>query len=165
MKDRAHPVCNDNAPTAERMKRNRFRREGEALRLWSTVRWLYDAGDIGDDEVTAAQRWRAEFDYAENGIVVAAINGPPVEKGDIHTWMLGRGKCAARLRHLRQILGASLYSRIDMMLVRDMSFPDMARLIYPECVRAQARTKTAAQCALALERLSEYYRKKKIELL
>lgn len=160
MKSKAHPVCNDNAPTVERMKRNRFRREGDALRLWSTVRWLYDAGDIGDDEVAAAQRWRAEFDYAEAGIVEVVADRPLAEKGDIHTWMLGRGKCAARLRQLRQILGASLYSRIDMMLVRDMSFPDMARLIYPECARAQARTKTAAQCALALERLSEYYRNK-----
>ncbi|CDG40827.1 hypothetical protein ASAP_2782 [Asaia bogorensis] len=60
------------------------------------------------------------------------------------------------------LMGDSLHSRIEMMLIREMSFPDMARLIFPEGARAQARTKTAAQCALALEWLCGYYNNKNI---
>lgn len=147
-------------PTPERMKRDRFRKDGPALRVLSTVAWLYESGDIGDDEVAAAQRWRMEYDYAALGIVEDGGMTRGGEAGDVHTWMLGRGKCAQRLRHLAEILGPSLHARIEMMLVREMSFPDMARMIFPEGARAQARTKTAAQCALALERVSEYYNNK-----
>jgi len=139
------------------MKRSRFRKHGKALKVLSTATWLYEAGDIGDDEMAAAQRWRAEYDYAELGIVEATDLTCSHEKGDVHTWMLGRGKCARRLRQVREVLGPSLYARIEMMLAREMSFPDMARMIFPVGARAQARTKVAAQCALALERLSEYY--------
>lgn len=160
MKSSTRSTPGDNAPTKERMRRGRFRKEGDALRLQSTLVWLYDAGDIGDDEVAAARRWRAEFEYAELGVVGSEPLAPSLERGDVHTWMLGRGKCAARLRQVRQIMGASLHSRIEMMLARDMSFPDMARMIFPDQAPAQARTKAAAQCALALERLSEYYRNK-----
>ncbi|WP_122050687.1 hypothetical protein [Asaia bogorensis] len=155
-------VRDENVPTAERMRRHQFRKEGDALRLWSTVAWLYKAGDIGDDEVAAAQRWRAEYDYAERGVVELQGARTVAEKGDIHTWMLGRGKCAARMRQMHTLMGDGLHSRIEMMLVREMSFPDMARLIFPEGTRAQARTKTAAQCALALEWLSEFYNNKNI---
>lgn len=162
MKSEADRVREENMPTPERMRRHQFRKEGEALRLWSTVAWLYKAGDIGDDEVAAAQRWRAEYDYAERGVFEAQGERMATEKGDIHTWMLGRGKCAARLRQLHMLMGDSLHSRIEMMLIREMSFPDMARLIFPEGARAQARTKTAAQCALALEWLCEYYNNKNI---
>ncbi|WP_438384118.1 hypothetical protein ABHV46_07240 [Asaia sp. BMEF1] len=149
-------------PTPERMKRNRFRKEGAALRVLSTVAWLYEAGDIGDDEVAAAERWRVEYDYAVLGIVEVGEMTRASEAGDVHTWMLGRGKCSLRLRQLGEILGPSLHARIEMMLVREMSFPDMAKMIFPEGARALARTKTAAQCALALERLSEFYNNKNL---
>lgn len=145
-------------PTPERMARSRFCRDGEALKVLSTVAWLFNAGDIGDDEVAAAQRWRKEYDYAELGVVEESNSAVSADKGDVHTWMLGRGKCAQRLSQIRKALGPSLYVRIEMMLVREMSFPDMARLIFPDGPRAQARTKTAAQCALTLDRLSEYYK-------
>ncbi|GBQ88331.1 hypothetical protein [Asaia krungthepensis] len=156
------PAIMDCSPTPERLRRGRFKKAGEALVVWSTVAWLYEAGDVGDDEVAAARRWRAEYDYAELGTIETNDRGRQVEKGDLHTWMLGRGKCAQRLRVLREILGPSLYSRIDMMLVREMSFPDIARMVFPEGTRAQARTKAAAQCALALERLAECYKNKKL---
>ncbi|RUT27424.1 hypothetical protein C0V97_01245 [Asaia sp. W19] len=148
-------------PTPERMKRDRFRKQGDALKVLSTVIKLQEAGDIGDDEVAAATRWRKEYDFAVLGVVDSPDADRPVEKGDIHTWMLGRGKCAERLRQLSETLGTAVQARIDMMLVREMSFPEMARLIYPAGPRAQARTKTVAQCALALEQLSEYYKNKK----
>lgn len=150
-------------PTPERMKRSRFRKDGDAVRVLSTVAWLYRAGDIGDDEVAASERWRMEYDYATLGIVDAGGPKRGGEAGDIHTWMLGRGKCSERLRKLAELLGQSLHTRIEMMLVREMSFPDMAAMIFPEGPRASARTKTAAQCALALERLSEYYSNKGLQ--
>ncbi|NIE79234.1 hypothetical protein [Asaia sp. As-1742] len=163
MKNQLEQAHDKNAPTPERMRRHRFRKEGAALRLWTTVARLRDAGDIGDDEVAAAQRWRAEFDYAERGVVETSLSDYPGEKGDIHTWMLGRGKCAARLRRMRELMGDGLHSRIEMLLVREMRFSDMAHLIFPDDTRAQARTKTAAQCALALEWLSEYYKNKNLQ--
>lgn len=148
-------------PTVERLRRDRFSRSGEALRIVTTVDRLHKAGEISDDALAAARRWRCEYEYAELGTIDPEyLCSSGQEKGDVHTWMLGRGKCADRLKKIRQGLGAALSVRIEMMLVREMSFPAMAELMFPACPKASARIKVAAQCALTLEKLSELYRKK-----
>ncbi|GBQ09765.1 hypothetical protein AA21291_0187 [Swaminathania salitolerans LMG 21291] len=156
------PVEGDNAPTPERLRHSAFRVDGESLRVVTSVRRLYEAGEIGDDEVAAAQRWRCEVEYAELGIVDADRHGlDRYEKGDVHTWMLGRGRCRERLRHIREVLGTTIHIRIEMMLLHEMSLSAMAQLVFPNHARAVGRSRVAAQCALALERLGEFYRNKR----
>jgi len=149
-------------PTPERRRRDRFRAAGAAVQVANTVLVLRDAGDIGDDEVAAAERWSREFSFAELGIVDQPVTPRgEVLKGDVHTWMLNRGRCALRLRRIRETLGLAAHVRLEMMLGREMSFSTMAGVLYPDLSEARARMKVSAQCAFLLEMLSHFYRNNK----
>ncbi|MFB9942389.1 hypothetical protein [Gluconobacter oxydans] len=127
-----------------------------AVRL-HTVQSLYDAQDIGDEEIDAANRWYREYVFAMTGVVEDCRDAREREKGDVHTWMLGRGRCSARIAQIRDQLGLCAHLRLEMMLAREMSFSAIARMIYPGVSEGRARMKVSAQCALVLEQLVHAY--------
>lgn len=146
-------------PTPERRRRDRFRVAGAAVQVVNTVLVLRDAGDIGDEEVAAAERWSREYVFSALGVVdQPSPVTPGALKGDVHTWMLNRGKCAERLRRIRETLGLTAHVRLEMMLGREMSFSTMAAFLYPDLSEARARMKVSAQCALLLEMLAHFYK-------
>ncbi|WP_256887513.1 hypothetical protein [Acidomonas methanolica] len=145
-------------PTPERLARDGFRRVGATHRVLGTVQVLREAGDIGDEEVAAAERWSREYVLASLGVVDRpAAPRPDALKGDVHSWMLNRGKCAARLSRIRETLGLAAHVRLEMMLGREMSFSAMARCLYPDLSEARARMKVSAQSAFLLEMLAHFY--------
>lgn len=121
-----------------------------------TVQALFEAEDIGDDEVRASARWFREFVFATQGITEGERKTTG-EKGDIHTWMLSRGKCSARISDIKERLGLCAHLRLEMMLARGMSFSQMARMLYPDISDSRGRMKVSAQCALVLEQLVHVY--------
>ncbi|MEJ5156511.1 hypothetical protein WH240_15400 [Gluconobacter wancherniae] len=150
-------------PTVERFQHSELRRIGDAYRVVNTVQAMYDAQDIGDDEVAAADRWYREFLFATVGVVEQRPNAVAShEKGDVHTWMLGRGKCSVRINDVRHAMGLCAHVRLEMMLAREMSFSAMARQFYPGLSEARARMKISAQCALILEQLASFYENDRI---
>ncbi|MBS1029479.1 hypothetical protein [Gluconobacter albidus] len=124
-----------------------------------TVQSLYDAQDISDEEIDAANRWYREYIFATVGIVEGQDEGREREKGNVHTWMLSRGRCSARISQIHDQLGLCSHVRLEMMLAREMSFSAMARMIYPDVSEGRARMKVSAQCALVLEQLVHVYKK------
>nr|WP_245528498.1 hypothetical protein [Gluconobacter morbifer] len=145
-------------PTPERMRHSDMVSVGQAVRVVNAVQAMYDAGDIGDDEVAAADRWYREYVFAAIGVVEEGpSDGRVRERGDVHTWMLGRGKCSARITAIRERLGLCAHIRLEMMLAREMSFSNMARHLYPALSEGRARMKVSAQCALILEQLVHCY--------
>lgn len=123
-----------------------------------TVQSLYDAQDIGDEEIDAANRWYREYVFAKTGVVENRGERREREKGDVHTWMLGRGRCSARISQIQDQLGLCAHVRLEMMLAREMSFSAIARMIYPDVSEGRARMKVSAQCALVLEQLVHAYK-------
>ncbi len=121
-----------------------------------TVQALFEAEDIGDDEVRASNRWFREFVFANQGITEGERKTTE-EKGDIHAWMISRGKCSARITEIKERLGLCAHLRLEMMLARGMSFSQMARMLYPDISEGRARMKVSAQCALVLEQLTHVY--------
>ncbi|MCP1275051.1 hypothetical protein NKW43_15445 [Gluconobacter albidus] len=121
-----------------------------------TVQALFGAEDIGDEEVRASNRWFREFVFATQGIT-EGDRKTTEEKGDIHTWMLSRGKCSARITEIKERLGLCAHLRLEMMLARSMSFSQMARMLYPDISDARGRMKVSAQCTLVLEQLVHVY--------
>ncbi|GEM17961.1 hypothetical protein NBRC3293_2458 [Gluconobacter oxydans NBRC 3293] len=117
---------------------------------------LFDAEDIGSDEVNASNRWFREFVFATQGVTEGERKATE-EKGDIHTWMLSRGKCSARISEIKERLGLCAHLRLEMMLARGMSFSQMARMLYPDISDGRGRMKVSAQCALVLEQLAHVY--------
>lgn len=145
-------------PTGERLRHGEMEERGGVWRVVNTVQSMLDAGDVGEEEVSAADRWYREYVFATLGTVESAASDSRFrEKGDVHTWMLGRGKCAARLSAIRDALGLCGHIRLEMMLAREMSFSAMARCLYPGLSEGRARMKVSAQCALVLEQLAHLY--------
>lgn len=145
-------------PTAERFQHSEIRELGGGFRVINAVQSIYEAGDIGDAELAAADRWYREYIFAKLGVVdVPEGSGRVRERGDVHTWMLGRGKCSLRISRIRDMLGLCAHVRLDMLLAREMSFSSMARHLYPGLSEGRARMKVSAQCALLLEQLSHVY--------
>ncbi|GBR46360.1 hypothetical protein GRO01_24730 [Gluconobacter roseus NBRC 3990] len=145
-------------PTTERYRHSEIREVANTFRVVNAVQSMYDAGDIGDDELAAADRWYREYVFASLGV----MENPPSdgrirERGDIHTWMMGRGQCSARLTQIRDMLGLCAHVRLEMLLAREMSFSAMARHLYPALSEGRARMKVSAQCALLLEQLAHVY--------
>jgi len=146
-------------PTIERRRRDRFRTIAGVTRVVGTVQTLRDAGDVGDDEVAAAERWYREYVFATTGVVDGPSRGSvDGERGDQHTWMLGRGKCSVRIGDVKEALGLCGHVRLQMMLGQEMSFSSMGRILYPGLSEARARMKVSAQCAFLLEQLAALYR-------
>ncbi|WP_245642221.1 hypothetical protein [Neokomagataea thailandica] len=146
------------APTKERHQHNALHEKKGVYRVVNTVQSMYDAQDIGDDELAAADRWYREYLFATMGVVEEVpSDGRFREKGDMHTWMLGRGKCSARISAIRDALGLAVHVRLEMLLAREMTFSAMARYIYPGLSEGRARMKVSAQCALVLEQLVHAY--------
>lgn len=147
-------------PTLERLQHQEFQDRNGVYRVVNTVQSMYDAGDIGDDEVSAADRWYREYLFATLGVVEERpSDGHFREKGDVHTWMLGRGKCSARISEIRETLGLCGHVRLEMLLAREMSFSAMARQLYPRISEGRGRMKVSAQCGLILEQLVHVYKK------
>ncbi|MBS1091066.1 hypothetical protein JK208_05525 [Gluconobacter sp. Dm-74] len=121
-----------------------------------TVQALFEAQDIGSDEVRASNRWYREFIFATQGIT-EGDRKTTEEKGNVHTWMLSRGKCSARIADIKERLGLCAHIRLEMMLARGMSFSQMARMLYPGISESRSRMKVSAQCALVLEQLAHVY--------
>ncbi|QDH16795.1 hypothetical protein [Swingsia samuiensis] len=147
-------------PTPERYQHSDFKTVNGVIRIVNTVQSMYDSGDIGDDEVNAADRWYREYLFATAGIVEQRpSDGRFKEKGDIHTWMLGRGKSSVRISDIREQFGLCTHVRLEMMLAREMSFSAMARYLYPAISAGRGRMKVSAQSALILEQLASFYKK------
>ncbi|MFT8957326.1 MAG: hypothetical protein ABF917_06515 [Gluconobacter oxydans] len=145
-------------PTAERYQHSDIREVANTFRVVNAVQSMYDAGDIGDDELAAADRWYREYVFASLGVVEnPPSDGRVRERGDIHTWMMGRGQCSARITQIRDMLGLCAHVRLEMLLAREMSFSAMARHLYPALSEGRARMKVSAQCALLLEQLAHVY--------
>lgn len=145
-------------PTMERYRHSEIREVGNTFRVVNAVQSMYDAGDIGDDELAAADRWYREYVFASLGVVEdAPSDGRVRERGDIHTWMMGRGQCSALITQIRDMLGLCAHVRLEMLLAREMSFSAMARHLYPALSEGRARMKVSAQCALLLEQLAHVY--------
>ena len=145
-------------PTAERYQHSEIREENKTFRVVNAVQSMYDAGDIGDDELAAADRWYREYVFASLGVMEnPQSDGRVRERGDIHTWMIGRGQCSARMTQIRDMLGLCAHVRFEMLLAREMSFSAMARHLYPALSEGRARMKVSAQCALLLEQLAHVY--------
>ncbi|MFB9916322.1 hypothetical protein [Gluconobacter kanchanaburiensis] len=145
-------------PTAERYGHSDIREVSNTFRVVNAVQSMYDAGDIGDDELSAADRWYREYVFASLGVIEnSRSDGRVRERGDIHTWMMGRGECSARITRIRDMLGLCVHVRLEMLLAREMSFSAMARHLYPALSEGRARMKVSAQCALVLEQLAHVY--------
>ncbi|KXV47687.1 hypothetical protein AD945_09915 [Gluconobacter albidus] len=145
-------------PTAERYQHSEIREEDKIFRVVNAVQSMYDAGDIGDEELAAADRWYREYVFASLGVMEnPSSDGRVRERGDIHTWMIGRGQCSARMTQIREMLGLCAHVRLEMLLAREMSFSAMARHLYPALSEGRARMKVSAQCALLLEQLAHVY--------
>lgn len=145
-------------PTLERFQHHELQDRNGIYRIVNAVQSMYDSGDIGDDEVSAADRWYREYLFATLGVVEERpSDGRFREKGDVHTWMMGRGKCSARITEIREMLGLCAHVRLEMLLAREMSFSAMARQLYPGLSEGRGRMKVSAQCAFLLEQLVHAY--------
>ena len=144
-------------PTPERLARSTFTGT-TPLRVLTTVQALLNAGDIRQDAADAAERWYRDWAFAREGVVELSPGHTPdpTTRHDAVSWQLTRGRAAARLTEVRQALGACGEVRLHLMLVRELSFVQIGRVLFPHLSEARARLKVSAQCAMVLEQLADF---------
>lgn len=145
-------------PTPERLARSVF--TGRApLRVLTTVQALLNAGDIGQDAANAAERWYRDWMFAREGVADCAPvpQAESTTRHDAVSWQLVRGRASARLTDVRAALGGCGEVRLCLMMVRELSFSQMGKILFPHLSEARARLKVSAQCAMVLEQLESFY--------
>ncbi|MFT9016590.1 MAG: hypothetical protein ABF990_12755 [Acetobacter sp.] len=157
MRQSIHP----NAPTPERLAHSTFA-TGAAdvpFRVLGTVQALLGARDIGQDAANAAERWYRDWAFAYEDVVEFAAGhvADTTTRHDAVSWQLTRGRAAARLGAVRAALGACTEIRLRLMLVQELSFVQIGRVLFPHLSEARARLKASAQCAMVLEQLEAFY--------
>ncbi|MBO1325360.1 hypothetical protein K2X14_11525 [Acetobacter sp. TBRC 12305] len=160
------PQAQNNGPTPERAAKSVFTR-GIPPRVLTTVQALLNSGDISQDEANAAERWYRDWAFAYHGVIEFPENheGDTTTRHDDVSWLMTRAAAAGRLGRVRDALGMCAELRLRMMLVDESSFRQMGAILIPHHAEATAGKKVAAQCAILLEQLSEFYlsmRKEKI---
>ncbi len=119
-----------------------------------TLDTMSAAREIGPDHRHAAARWRRDW-----LVGVERVDDPDrVRTGqaaDRHAAMLARVAASARCQAVGRVLGRQAEQRLRLLLIDELSFSDMARVLLPSDVNG--RKKIAAQTALLLEILASYY--------
>lgn len=149
----------DNGPTPERAARSDW--EGKApKRVLTTVQALLNAGDITQDAANAADRWYRDYVFGKNGYVEFAADhvANDITKHDAVSWNTVRAQTWGLIVDVRMALGAKAHRMLTMMLIDEMSFAQMGKVLCPSVIESSARRKIAAQCALLMEQLYEFYR-------
>jgi hypothetical protein len=125
-------------------------------RIANGVETLREAGQIGDPEVVAADRW-----YANYALGVLGGRDPERTGGggssDCHTGMLARARAVEMHNAVQASIGATFTQWLDKLLVQRWSFTAMAEHFTPGMSRQSASTTMAARCAMLLMVLSEVY--------
>lgn len=153
----------DYGPTAERMEKSVFAQDplisGRPLRVLTTVQALLNARDITQDAANAAERWYRDWVFAYVGHIEYPANHKPstLTRHDDVSWQMTRAHAAGRLADVRHALGACAEVRLKLMLVDELSFMQIGRIIFPHLSDARARLKVSAQCAMLLEQLEGFY--------
>ena len=148
----------DNGPTVERLAKSIFTR-GNPPRVLTTVQSLLNAGDITQDAANAAERWYRDYIFGKNGYVEFAPDhvADTTTRHDDISWQVVRANAWGNVLDVKFKLGKCAHQRLEMMLVDELSFAQMGARILPGASQESSRKKLAAQCALLLEQLSEFY--------
>ncbi|WP_338332011.1 hypothetical protein [Acetobacter sp. LMG 32666] len=150
-------------PTPERMEKSVFVADasspGGPLRVLGTVQALLNARDITQDAANAAERWYRDWVFAYMGHIEYPTHHTPntLTRHDDVSWQMTRAHAAGRVADVRHALGLCAEVRLKLMLVDELSFMQMGRVIFPHLSDARARLKISAQCAMLLEQLDGFY--------
>lgn len=150
-------------PTPERMEKSVFVADNSLpdapLRALGTVQALLNARDITQDAANAAERWYRDWVFAYVGHIEYPTNhtANTLTRHDDVSWQMTRAHAAGRLADMRAALGLCAQVRLKLMLVDELSFMQMGRVLFPHLSDARARLKVSAQCALLLEQLDGFY--------
>lgn len=145
-------------PTAERLSKSVFTRRAP-FRVISTVEALFNAGAIQDAEVQASCRLRRDWLYARYGY--SEPQEPPMRGTrlvhNVLSWRMTRAQVGLALTELRHAVKAPIFNLLELMLIDELSFSGMARILMPQRSDNAVRNKISAQCALALSTLAAVY--------
>ncbi|MBS0990174.1 hypothetical protein JK182_16255 [Acetobacter okinawensis] len=150
-------------PTPERMAKSVFVTHGcgpnAPLRVLGTVQALLTARDITQDAANAAERWYRDWVFASVGHIEYAPGHTAnnLTRHDDVSWQMTRAHAAGRLSDVRHALGLCAQVRLKLMLVDELSFMQMGRVLFPHLSDARSRLKVSAQCAMLLEQLEGFY--------
>lgn len=158
VEDKAISLSEPFTPTAERLSKSVFTRKSP-FRVISTVEALFNAGAIQDAEVQASCRLRRDWLYARYGY--SENQESPVRSThlvhNVLSWRMTRAQVGLALTELRHAVKAPIFNLLELMLIDELSFSGMARVLMPQRSDNAVRNKVSAQCALALSTLAAVY--------
>ena len=159
------PQFQDNGPTDERRQHDTITNSSPP-RVRQTIQSLLNNGDITQDAANASERWHRDYVFGYHGYAEYPENYIPECNGrhDEVSWACVRANACGRIIDIRRALGMCSHIRLEMLIVKNMSFRDIGREFFPHLSSDTAGKKIASQCMLMLEQLSEFYISEKKEL-
>lgn len=148
----------DNGPTPERLAKSVFSKSAPP-RVVTTVMALLQSGDITQEAANAADRWYRDyaFGYCDYKEFSPDHVADTTTKHDAVSWQVVRANACGLIVDVRAALGVCADKRLRMMMVDELSFRQMGEALFPKVSVDLARKKIAAQCAMLLEQLAEFY--------
>ena len=159
------PQFQNNSPTDERRQHDTITNSSPP-RVRQTIQSLLNNGDITQDAANASERWHRDYVFGYHGYAEYPENYIPECNGrhDEVSWACVRANACGRIIDIRRALGMCSHIRLEMLIVKNMSFREMGTELFPSINKVTAGQKTSTQCCLLLEQLHNFYANQKKEI-
>ena len=159
------PQFQDNGPTDERRQHDTITNSSPP-RVRQTIQSLLNNGDISQDAANASERWHRDYVFGYHGYAEYPENYIPECNGrhDEVSWACVRANACGRIIDIRRALGMCSHIRLEMLIVKNMSFREMGAELFPHLKQSSACQKASIQSSLLLEQLASFYATLKKEL-
>ena len=149
-----------NWPTKERVGKEDWEFVGKRQRRSDTLGALRSR--VGDDVISEAQRWLADWELAVNGYCDAMKNGgEPAVRGNVFTFNALRGKSWRPIKDFWRHAGQERHKTLVQMLAYGWSFSSIGRHNWPNLKPAWSRQKASEYCEETLIMLSVFMKERR----
>ncbi|GAB6854098.1 hypothetical protein JCM15831A_11220 [Asaia astilbis] len=146
--------------TPERIAKPAYSRPASSRKKCDHLLNLRKAGDLDAEAETLACRWRNDYEFGTHGYG-DFMRGPLPDdyiKGDAITFATSRGYACERIGLVRDSLGVDAHNLLVQLLSDDLSFAEIARMMFPDLNKTNADKAVRQRAVMLLQILPNAYK-------
>lgn len=139
----------------ERQRRSEWTLQHGAPRVRSAVKTLLSSEYIDQEAADAADRWLRAYNLGKNDYVEYLPNhvANTTVRHDAVSWQMLRAVSWREVAFVRSHLGRQAHQLLELMLVDEKSFRQIAEVMFPALGLTTGTTRASAACAMVLSQL------------